>query len=74
MNKYLAIYGKPRYLGLVEYDGDIKKGAALIVESVRGEELAVAVGEINAEQEAATACCATPRNTATGWPKIPNRW
>ena len=53
MNKYLAIYGKPRYLGLVEYDGDIKKGAALIVESVRGEELAVAVGEINAEQEAA---------------------
>ena len=38
MNKYLAIYGKPRYLGLVEYDGDIKKGAALIVESVRGEE------------------------------------
>ena len=53
MNKYLAIYGKPRYLGLVEYDGEIKKGSTLIVESVRGEELAVAVGEINAEQEAA---------------------
>ena len=25
MRKYLAVYGKPRYLGLVEYDGDIKK-------------------------------------------------
>ena len=53
MNKYLAIYGKPRYLGLVEYEGEIKKGSALIVESVRGEELAVVVGEIDAEQESA---------------------
>ncbi len=53
MNKYLAIYGKPRYLGLVEYEGEIKKGSTLIVESVRGEELAVVVGEIDAEQESA---------------------
>lgn len=52
MKKYLAVYGKPRYLGLVEYDGEIDRGAALIVESVRGEELATSVGEINDEQEA----------------------
>ena len=44
MNKYLAIYGKPRYLGLVEYDGDIKKGAALGTVTVKlGDET---LGEI----------------------------
>ncbi|MEG1911092.1 MAG: regulatory iron-sulfur-containing complex subunit RicT [Cloacibacillus sp.] len=51
MNKYLAIYGKPRYIGLVEYDGDIKKGSSIIVESVRGEELAVVVGQVDTRQE-----------------------
>ena len=35
MRKYLAVYGKPRYLGLVEYDGDIKKCEKLVVESTR---------------------------------------
>lgn len=52
MKKYLAVYGKPRYLGLVEYDGDIKKCEKLVVESSRGEELALVVGEVNPEQEA----------------------
>lgn len=52
MSKYLAVYGKPRYLGLVEYDGEIKKCTRIIVESVRGEELAVVVGAVTAEQEA----------------------
>lgn len=53
MRKYLAVYGKPRYLGLVEYDGDIKKCDKLVVESSRGEELALVVGEVTPEQEAA---------------------
>ena len=52
MRKYLAVYGKPRYLGLVEYDGDIKKCEKLVVESTRGEELALVVGEVSPEQEA----------------------
>ena len=52
MRKYLAVYGKPRYLGLVEYDGDIKKCEKLVVESSRGEELALVVGEVTPEQEA----------------------
>ena len=52
MKKYLAIYGKPRYIGLVEYDGDIDKGAKIIVDSVRGEETAVVVGEVDDRQEA----------------------
>lgn len=52
MKKYLAVYGKPRYLGLVEYDGDIKKCTRVVVESVRGEELALVVGEIDEQQEA----------------------
>ena len=41
MNKFLAVYGKPRYLGIVEYEGDIIKGTSIIVESHRGEEIAV---------------------------------
>ncbi|OUO94605.1 regulatory iron-sulfur-containing complex subunit RicT [Cloacibacillus sp. An23] len=51
MRKYLAVYGKPRYLGLVEYDGDIKKCAKLVVETARGEENALVVGELTPEQE-----------------------
>lgn len=51
MKKYLAIYGKPRYIGLVEYDGDINKGAQIIVESVRGEETAVVAGAVDDRQE-----------------------
>lgn len=51
MSKYLAVFGKPRYLGIVEYDGEIKKGDRIIVESHRGEELAVVAGELTQEQE-----------------------
>ena len=54
MNKYLAIFGKPRYLGILEYDPEypIEKGTTVVVESHRGEELAVAAGLITPEQEA----------------------
>lgn len=51
MNKFLAIYGKPRYLGIITSDSDLAKGDVLIVESPRGEEFAVVAGEITDEQE-----------------------
>lgn len=55
MSKYLAIFGKPRYLGIVPYDDNetrrIEKGDAVIVESYRGEELAVIAGELTEAQE-----------------------
>lgn len=51
MSKYLAIYGKPRYLGIIDYDGEIKNGSSVVVESHRGEELAVVAGPIKPEQE-----------------------
>ncbi len=53
MNKYLAIFGKPRYLGILEYDSEeqIEKGTTVVAESHRGEELAVAVGLLTPEQE-----------------------
>ena len=53
MSKYLVIYGKPRYLGIIEYDGQISKGDSAVVESHRGEELAVVAGELTREQETA---------------------
>ena len=53
MKKYLAAYGKPRYLGIFTYDGDITRGTLFIAESTRGEEFAVVIGEINDEQEVA---------------------
>ncbi len=54
MNKYLAIYGKPRYLGILEYSTEepIAKGETVVVESHRGEELAVTAGFLTPEQEA----------------------
>ena len=53
MSKYLAIYGKPRYLGILEYSAEepIAKGATVVVESHRGEELAVVAGMLTPEQE-----------------------
>ena len=51
MSKYLAIFGKPRYLGILEYDNNIERGSRIVVESHRGEELAILAGEINEEQE-----------------------
>ncbi|MEG1501992.1 MAG: regulatory iron-sulfur-containing complex subunit RicT [Synergistaceae bacterium] len=51
MNKYLAIFGKPRYLGIIEYEENISKGEAVIVESHRGEEIAIIAGAIDEEQE-----------------------
>lgn len=52
MKKYLAIYGKPRYLGIISTEEDIANGDKVVAESVRGEDLAIVVGLLNEEQEA----------------------
>ena len=52
MSKYLAVYGKPRYLGIIEYDAEIEKGAIVVAESHRGDEYAVVAGVLTDEQEA----------------------
>ena len=52
MNKYLAIYGKPRYLGILEYSAEepISKGETVVTESHRAEELDVIGGILNPQQ------------------------
>lgn len=51
--KYLVTYGKPRYLGIIEYENELPRGEKIIAETVRGDELAVVAGAITDEQEAA---------------------
>ncbi|MDO4988410.1 MAG: regulatory iron-sulfur-containing complex subunit RicT [Synergistes sp.] len=51
MKKYLAAYGKSRYLGIVSAELDLTKRNAIIAESPRGEEVAFIVGRINEQQE-----------------------
>ncbi|MDR1966543.1 MAG: hypothetical protein LBQ36_07515 [Synergistaceae bacterium] len=57
MGKFLATYGKPRFLGIVELGGDISEnagfGGAIVAVSHRGEELASVMGPLNEEQERA---------------------
>lgn len=55
MNKYLATYGKPRFLGIIQLDdearADIVPAKLTVVKSHRGEELAEIVGVLTDEQE-----------------------
>ena len=55
MEKYLATYGKPRFLGIVSLDDQggefTKRDGLIVVSSHRGEELAELVAPINEEQE-----------------------
>ena len=55
MGKYLATYGKPRFLGIVELDGDILENLSadrmIIAVSHRGEEAAAVLGPLDVEQE-----------------------
>lgn len=53
MNRFLVIFGKPRYLGLLEAPEEqlFIKGETLVVESARGTEDAVVAGPISSEQE-----------------------
>ena len=55
MGKYLATYGKPRFLGIVKLGDECrdfaKKDAIIVVNSHRGEELAEIVSLLSEEQE-----------------------
>lgn len=56
MKKYLATYGKPRFLGIVPLSEDeyrsTEKMRLMLVSSTRGDELSELVGELNDDQEA----------------------
>ena len=55
MGKYLATYGKPRFLGIVELDEDIFEGLGsdglAVAASHRGEEVIAVMGPLDEEQE-----------------------
>ena len=55
MGKYLATYGKPRFLGIVELDEDIFEGldsdGLAVAASHRGEEVIAVMGPLDEEQE-----------------------
>ena len=52
MSLYLAVFGKPRYLGLVDI-GDLELGAGrwVVIETLRGIEMALLGGTLSREQE-----------------------
>ena len=53
MSIHLAIFGKPRYLGLLNIEAPFpSKGTWLVVETMRGSELALLGGPLSDEQEA----------------------
>ncbi len=53
MSIHLAIFGKPRYLGLLNIEAPFpSKGTWLVVETMRGSELALLGGPLSGEQEA----------------------
>lgn len=52
MSIYLAIFGKPRYLGLLDLQEPVPvRGAWLVTETMRGIELALLGGPLSPEQE-----------------------
>lgn len=52
MSMYLTIFGKPRYLGLMNCDvQDLVRGEWIVVETMRGHELALLGGALSTEQE-----------------------
>lgn len=52
MANFLMIFGKPRYLGVLKCDEtEFPAGTSVIVQSARGEEIAVSAGSISPEQE-----------------------
>ncbi len=71
MKKFLAIYGKPRYLGFVELpeELELEKGELIRVDTNRGDELALLVGEISEDQVADYAKLRTYSEHGDGRPK-----
>ena len=51
MNKYLVIYGKPRYFGIVATETELNKGDVIVSQTVRGEELSTVICKMTTEQE-----------------------
>lgn len=52
MSVFLTIFGKPRYLGLAEVDDvPLVPGESIIIETMRGAELAIVGGELSVEQQ-----------------------
>lgn len=53
MSIHLAIFGKPRYLGLLDIEAPLPvKGSWIVVETMRGTEMALLGGALSPEQEA----------------------
>ena len=64
MTIYLVIFGKPRYLGIVDIkDLAPEKGSQIIVDTMRGTEMGVVAGPITEIQEEKfrTACTIEPQ-------------
>ena len=51
MNKYLVVYGKPRYFGIVAAEVELNKGDVIVSQTVRGEELSNVICKMTTEQE-----------------------
>ena len=52
MSKYLVLFGKPRYLGIMEIiDLPVKRGEWILIETTRGVEIGLVGGELSGEQE-----------------------
>ena len=72
MSIYLAVFGKPRYLGLVDMpDPAPKAGQWIVIKTVRGLEMALLGGALSQEQEAKyrAACLETPSDEHTKGPE-----
>lgn len=53
MSKYLVIYGKPRYFGIVLTDTELNRGDVIVSQTIRGEELSTVISPLTDEQEQA---------------------
>ena len=52
MSKYLVLFGKPRYLGIMEiFDLPVQRGEWILIETTRGVEIGLVGGELSGEQE-----------------------
>ncbi len=72
MSIYLAVFGKPRYLGLIDIlDPAPKAGQWIVIKTVRGLEMGMLGGALSQEQEAKyrTACLEEPGDEQTKGPE-----
>ncbi|MCL1940815.1 MAG: hypothetical protein FWG09_02650 [Synergistaceae bacterium] len=72
MSLYLAVFGKPRYLGLVDIgDLELKAGRWIVIETLRGVEMGLLGGTLSGEQEGKyrSACLDEPSDEHTKGPE-----